>query len=510
MSQPLAAVYCLLAIAITGFALALLAFFSPRTAGNRSFGALMVSASIYALGYSFELRNTDVAGILSWISFEYVGIVFTPVFWLMFCWQYAGLHPPRSASVALLFAFPILTLVLVLTNEYHHLFYRSLWIDTGKPFAVLSMERGPWYWLNVLCTWLAYTMGAFVLLRFAFRSRRVLRYQAILMCLAAMVPAVGSVLYLFGLSPYGLETAAFLFSISGILISIAIFRYSFFNVAPLAREKVIESMQDAVIVVERTGRIVDANRAAGFVFGIGPDSFGLEAKEMFGTWPDLTKAIHEGVGKSEFCVDAHAPCYYRASVIPISDRGGRRLGCAVIAADVTESNRLFARLEDLANTDALTGLYNRRRFIEEAELRFAAAKTARVPFAVGITDLDNFKGVNDRFGHVAGDEVLRSIAKAFVAGLSEADRVCRYGGEEFAFLLADVSEAAVQVKFEALRHAIAGQGAETARGRIGVTASFGFHVEVPDEVDELDDFLRLADEALYRAKAEGRNRVRSL
>ena len=160
----------------------------------------------------------------------------------------------------------------------------------------------------------------------------------------------------------------------------------------------------------------------------------------------------------------------------------------------------------LSRTDALTGLTNRRRFLEVFERELARAARYKRPLSCVLVDLDRFKHVNDTHGHEVGDRVLVASAQALARGLREADLVARWGGEEFALLLPDTG--AVGAMEVATRCLDALRAARTMlpEGPLGITASMGV-VEMPPGGARAKDLLRVADEALYRAKAEGRDRV---
>lgn len=162
-------------------------------------------------------------------------------------------------------------------------------------------------------------------------------------------------------------------------------------------------------------------------------------------------------------------------------------------------------LERLANKDGLTGLMNRRHFMQTAELELQRAQRYRRPVTVAMADLDSFKKLNDTYGHAAGDLVLRVFADLVREAMRQSDLVCRYGGEEFAFLFPEVPPEEAAKLAERLRASLAGRGIELPDGRtVKVTVSIGLAdaSECPIEIA-----LKHADEALYEAKHLGRNRV---
>ncbi|GAB1342359.1 GGDEF domain-containing protein [Gemmatimonas sp.] len=163
---------------------------------------------------------------------------------------------------------------------------------------------------------------------------------------------------------------------------------------------------------------------------------------------------------------------------------------------------------DLATHDALTGCLNRRALLEEcARLLRAETRRARL-FAILLFDLDYFKAVNDVYGHLAGDAVLREVANRLCAQLREGDRLARFGGEEFVMLVDDTSEAGALALADRLRASVADAPVVYDGRSIAITVSIGVYVASGhDPLPTIDDMLSASDRALYVAKARGRNCV---
>jgi diguanylate cyclase (GGDEF)-like protein len=167
---------------------------------------------------------------------------------------------------------------------------------------------------------------------------------------------------------------------------------------------------------------------------------------------------------------------------------------------------LVERLQVLAETDPLTSLANRRSFLATARREMQRARRFGRPVALVMVDIDRFKAVNDRHGHVAGDAVLREISRRLRATARDADLVARYGGEEFVMLLPECDQETALATAERVRQAVAADPVPLPGGSVQVTVSAG--VAVPSEPEgDLTRCLQAADQALYRAKANGRNRV---
>lgn len=158
--------------------------------------------------------------------------------------------------------------------------------------------------------------------------------------------------------------------------------------------------------------------------------------------------------------------------------------------------------------DELTGLYNFRYFRNALDQEMERSRRSLLPTALIMLDLDHFKQVNDRYGHEAGNLVLRQTAEQIGRHLRKLDLGCRYGGEEFAIILPNTQLGQATEAAERLRQMRASEPALLAEGtRLQVTASLGVAIFHGTEYLSREAFVELADRELYRAKAEGRNRV---
>jgi diguanylate cyclase (GGDEF)-like protein len=179
----------------------------------------------------------------------------------------------------------------------------------------------------------------------------------------------------------------------------------------------------------------------------------------------------------------------------------------VVSRDITEHKRLEVELREMAATDMLTGLPNRRHFLGQLEQEKARVSRAEEKSAaVLMIDIDHFKVVNDTFGHATGDHVLRHLADLMREDLRKIDTLGRLGGEEFAVILPGADSAAAEIFAERLRKQVAETPAVHEQWTIPLTISIGV-TEIKPGDNSADDALTRADRALYRAKECGRNRV---
>jgi diguanylate cyclase (GGDEF)-like protein len=174
------------------------------------------------------------------------------------------------------------------------------------------------------------------------------------------------------------------------------------------------------------------------------------------------------------------------------------------ASIALENAWLHHAIQEQAATDDLTGLVNRRRFLEVLESEIVRADALGTPLSLLLVDLDHFKLVNDRFGHQAGDQLLRKFAARALVHLRDVDVAARLGGDEFAILLPETAADGAETVAERLRQSPQAPPVAAKDAPI-VTASFGVAQHASGEAGR--DLLRRADVALYEAKSEGRNRV---
>ncbi len=256
---------------------------------------------------------------------------------------------------------------------------------------------------------------------------------------------------------------------------------------------------------------------------------GKEAIALLGTHPDIRLVIADyhmpgmtGVQLTSAIREVHPPD--SLAIIGVSSTAARQISAQFIkhgANDfltkpflpeeffcrVSQNLELIEKIQELkatANTDFLTGLYNRRFFYEAGRIAFARAQRKGSPIAVAMIDIDFFKKINDTFGHDAGDEVLKRLAAVLRTRARRADIVARLGGEEFCILFEDADPDRLPEILESLRAAVAAAEVDVEGRRITATISIGAWSRLGVSLDEM---IRHADDMLYRAKQTGRNRV---
>lgn len=227
-------------------------------------GFLMLSNSIWSVAYGLELGSTTLEQMKFLTNIEYIGIVSVPVNWFIFCVNLAGKEKwlKKAGNKLLISIVPVVTLLLVWTNDLHHLHYHSLSVNRSGNFPVLKINPGVSYYLFTLYFYILLCIGNFLLIKKFSNSDAVYRKQNRIIITSALLPWIANFFYLLGLRPVAnVDATPFAFMISSALVFIAMYRFELFDTLPIAREKVLELMQDAFIVLDHQNKIIDYNSA---------------------------------------------------------------------------------------------------------------------------------------------------------------------------------------------------------------------------------------------------------
>lgn len=230
----------------------------------RWFGFMLLANALWSMAYGFELASHDLEQIKFLLKIEYIGITTLPLYWFLFCLQLSGKECwyKKKRNIAVLIAVTILTNVMVWTNDYHHLHYKSLTLDTSGDFPMLHIERGIWFQLFTLYFYLMLAMGSYLLLKRLRKADQVYRKQNFTILFAALIPWITNIAYILGFRPLkNLDLTPFAFIVTLMLTGMAIYRFRLFDVLPVAREKVLDLIQDGYLVIDGKNRIIDYNHS---------------------------------------------------------------------------------------------------------------------------------------------------------------------------------------------------------------------------------------------------------
>lgn len=600
----------------------------------RPFRALMWIVTVWTTLYGIGLSVSNLQLRIFIANVTYIPTVLSTLASLALALEYTGNGRWLTRQrLSMLLILPVIFLILAFTSEQHHLWRFDYQLIRSDSVPVLIATKGSFYWLFV-----AYMLGmsliTLVILSTSFNYKTLYFRNTLLLSLGILLPVIVGLLYVIDLTPIrGLDWIPISFIGTGVLYIFAILRGKLFDVAPIARNTLIENIDDIMLALNTQGSIIDFNHAAQTALDLSPTIVGSSPQalpqpwaEIFQTHADISTSkeeltiadhtydltispihdnqahllgmlflfhdishhkdaenklrqlsraveqspvsivitdtngsieyinprftqvtgytLEEALGQNPRILktDMTSPethqqlwdtitagrewhgefvnrkkngdIYFEsASISPILDAQGNITHYVAVKEDITERKLaeerirlLQVELREQAIRDPLTGLYNRRYLNEVLERELARAEREDYPVSFIMIDIDHFKDVNDKYGHSAGDAVLRTLAKQIMAQTRAGDIVCRYGGEEFLAILPNVTvEIAYQIT-ERWRRLFMGSTMPLEYVGVKATISCGIS-SFPHHGSTSHELITAADKAMYLAKKSGRNRV---
>jgi diguanylate cyclase (GGDEF)-like protein/PAS domain S-box-containing protein len=509
--KTLLSLYLVLAVILAQFFAAY--FFSKgRTSYRKAFSAMVLCVSVYLFGYIMIVNSNTLQEMIFWNQIQYLGLPFISVLWLMVALLYTKtIYSLKIRKALLLFSVPVITFFMRLTNSWHHLFYTKWEIRQIFGYHSLYMERGLWYYVNISYTILCLLLTVIIYF-IGYLKNKVgyTRPHFLVFLLASLLPLIGIVLILLAYDERSIDYSALIMPVSLLTIGYGILKYDFLEIRTLARETIFENNFAGMVILGPGKRIIDYNKAAEKFFeaiNISLNNYPLE--HILDREPKLLEIFESETSRDFSLVIDGEERFFKIDVVPLGDPhdGNRRMLKTI--RDVTEERKIQEKLKFLATTDSLSGLYNRAEFMNLAQREFAWAKRNNEELSLLIMDLDNFKIINDTFGHAAGDEVIREMGSIIMTSFRKTDIAGRIGGEEFAVILKNASLEEAKKVAEQFREIVARRKVIYGKQEISITVSIGVAAirGNTNDINDIEDAFKMADEALYKAKAKGRNYV---
>lgn len=323
------------------------------------FIAMCFFASFWSFFYIFELDSTSLAVKLLAVKLEYIGIIGVPLSWTAFALAYSGQGKWltwRNLTLALIF--PIITLIVIWTTEYHHWFFTEISTTTDPVSGLLLIWNPPgwWFWLHAVYTYGILVFGTFFLLREYWNQRDVYRSQVVVNIVALLLPWIANGLVIFRLLPIQIDITSVTFSASILILGWGFFRYGLLDIAPVAHRAVFESISDAVIVLDPALRIVELNPAAQELFDLQPNAVISKAfRDVFRPWLKLDDSVLQKHGFHKEVIlekNGASPRWLDLSISALRATSGNSGGHIITLRDVTELKENEAALA-LARDEAV-------------------------------------------------------------------------------------------------------------------------------------------------------------
>ncbi len=227
------------------------------------FLGLSTAVSIWLIGYALELSTAGLDGKIFWARVEYIGIAFTPVAWFLFAFQFLNQKRFEYKPLLLLSLIPVATIFIIYTNNQHNLFWTQSVLDESGPAPMLVNSFGGWFWFHSAYSYLLILGGIGLFIRTIKLYPQPFRWQSVVLIFSAALPLLGNVIFLTGLSPIArFDLTPFMFALSALFIIWGVLRLDLFDIIPIARRMVVESLPEGIILLDLQNRILDANKMA--------------------------------------------------------------------------------------------------------------------------------------------------------------------------------------------------------------------------------------------------------
>jgi len=338
----------LIATALIAAALAVYSWRKRPAPGATPFFIMMLAVAEWTFGYALELSSAEPESIVFWAKVEYLGIVIGPVAALVLALEYTGHENWLTLrGRVLLLVVPIITVALVWTNELHGLIWSKVQIDRSTSIALLDVEYGVWFIMHTAYSYLVMIFGILLVVLAFIRSPRPYRGQAAVLVLSGIAPLSGNAVYLLKLNPFPhLDMTPFAFTVAGVLWAWGLFHFQLLDIVPVARDAVIESMSDAVLVLDAHNRIVDMNPAAAQMLGRpASDVIGQSALTILANRRDLIELYRDTTEAQAEITSIYDPNrFFDLRISPLYDRHKRLTGRLIVLRDISDRKQIEAAL----------------------------------------------------------------------------------------------------------------------------------------------------------------------
>lgn len=470
------------------------------------FSLICLTSAVYLLGAILQLNADSLEGIVFGQKLKYFGIALALGNWLILTYRIHFKRQMTFIGILLSFSIPILTVFLVATNEYHHLFYAEIRTFYHKGFLLSRRIPGKLYFLNIIYFYAIMFFGLFATFKSWVKTGYKISNIYFSIFLGRLMTATVIGVYMAGCTPMGVDLLPISYLVVMIAYAVAIFYYNIFDTKAIYDKKILSEIKEGLIITDANHLLIDYNKSAQKVFPWLVEENKGRPIYIFPEGRDIIKNL-----QSEFIISImnnDEKRQYEFRITELMDNS-RLSGRVYIFHDITEEQHMNEELNYLANYDWLTKVYNRRKIMEKLGNVLLNSIKDSQELSLLMLDIDFFKKINDTYGHIAGDKVLSNLTEICKEILRKNDIIGRYGGEEFLVILPETDIKAAGIVAEKLRKHIENMVVDFEENKISITVSIGM-ASIDEYYDEdilIKDLINLADKALYQAKREGRNRV---
>lgn len=498
-----------------------------RSAGGIFFIGFCVSLIIWLAGATFEAFAVTLETKVFWSQVLYIGFVQVVPYIVLFILSYTRQDNVAVKVLMPLMVIPLITLIMAWTNPLHGWLW-SGFSSINPETNIAEFHHGFWFWVHTIYLYMLMVVGLASLIRGISGASPLFRIQLTPILIGVLFPVISGTIYAFDLVPLGgMDITPVGYAFTGVFLAWSLIRGRVLDILPVARNTVFEFLHEGVVVLDVNDHIIDINRAAGKMFNI-------QSRDVLGTAVQSALPVLNGIvsfagdqSRAEIKLPETGGVVLEILITKLEDQEKRLLGKAMVVRDVTlqkraemgikdanerlkdrlqEIKQLQGKLKQQALHDSLTGLYNRHIF-EILEKEMSSAKRKKNPASLAIIDIDNFKLINDQYGHQHGDFLLKELSRSLTSSIRKGDYAARYGGDEIILFFPGMDIQDAMTKAEEIRAGFKGFRDPSGTKQMSTSLTIGV-AAFPQDGENLEELFKAADRALYEGKQEGRNRVK--
>ncbi len=334
----------LIASSLTSAFLGIYALLRRRSSkGATSFILSMLAVTIWSVANTLEMLSSDFSTKLFWANMQYFAYCYSPVTLVALCMQFTGYDQwLQKRKILWLTVIPTIIILLVWTDQLHGLVRYDMYMDYGGAFPVISKKYGPVFFIHGAYSHLLNLIAWALLVKAAFFKSVIYKRQAVALLLGVSLIVIPNVLYVLGLSPIKrFDVTPVFFGPAGLIIAWSIFRFKFFDLVPIARAKIFETMDAGVMVIDLQDRVLDINPAFSNMIGLTASQIATKrVEEVCEKLPELqSTCLDRTAVHTEFSINGESPKVYEVFLSPLTDEKGMLLGRLAVVYEITDKKR---------------------------------------------------------------------------------------------------------------------------------------------------------------------------
>jgi len=494
---------------IAGVYLSYVSFSGGRRDGS-AFGYLIINVSAIVLQSAFMILAVGPADLEFWFQIRYTLLLLLPLTWFHFALVYSRQEkkmPPWVNPV--LWTLNFIFIIGIWTNPLHQFFFEGLRGRWGEGLLLsFTWKKMGTYWINVVQAYVLLIAGVFLIARISWKSPSAFKGQRIIVMSGGLLYGAVVTLGVLRIIPRMPDWSSVSLLLICFIAYTILIKFRIQQMVPVAHELVFQELADGVIILDRSGNLLDANKTALKWFQIEKEkklgralggkllAYVNPLLEMGDVSPQLWKPEGE-----------NTPQWLSVRLQDLGVEFGSEEGWIIFFQDVSAQQDLVEEVQNLANKDPLTGLFNRSFFFQRAEYHWEVTHRHMRPVSLLSMDLDHFKDINDQGGHGAGDEVLRVCSELIQSFLRISDILARFGGEEFILFLPETKAEDALLLGEKIKEKISKTEFKHQGKSYYLTLSVGVVGFPESDARDLDELVSMGNRALKKAKESGRNKV---